>query len=437
MLKEAEALGSVSEACRRAGITRQTFYRWRRHFEASGLGGLQDRPMPSVVGRPKTMTLAKRQILLDHIRRNPMDGCAQLARWLGEIGIQVSSPTIQKTLIKWRLGSQVARNAWVQEGCPFREPATPPPDEGLMPVATLGCARSFYFLGIPKTAWGRGERLFPSSVELAEVLGTSTAILQRMIKEEHWADIRARFLLLAEASRPSAGDQAPTTKTGDSSLLTFAAREVNQLQKFLNGNPQLGPSGLRDLNSVLYASYKEFRAALGEVSPILRKPSAPSGFLLKDVHFRRPLPSRTDGRGLSLSEVKGARRLFFTGIPSIDGNTIHLSPTVRAVAEHLGFFVPPLQQVAVRQDWVRARRNADRRLMDFHQQAFTLRIGRDRVLKLHGSFESTAYKLALIGETVFDLLPDTDLHQWGMVSLACSRTYIEIHSDLRWLWGLS
>ena len=44
LLQLAEALGNVSEACRRRGISRTQFYEYRRRFRAHGLEGLKDLP---------------------------------------------------------------------------------------------------------------------------------------------------------------------------------------------------------------------------------------------------------------------------------------------------------------------------------------------------------------------------------------------------------
>lgn len=43
-LELAEALGNVSETCRRKGISRQSFYEYKRRFAEAGLEGLRDLP---------------------------------------------------------------------------------------------------------------------------------------------------------------------------------------------------------------------------------------------------------------------------------------------------------------------------------------------------------------------------------------------------------
>ena len=43
VLELAERLGNVSEACRRGGIDRTSFYDWKRRFQLQGLDRLKDR----------------------------------------------------------------------------------------------------------------------------------------------------------------------------------------------------------------------------------------------------------------------------------------------------------------------------------------------------------------------------------------------------------
>src|SRR5215218_6964728 len=42
VLELAEALGNVSEACRRRGISRTQFYEYKRRFQTHGIEGLRD-----------------------------------------------------------------------------------------------------------------------------------------------------------------------------------------------------------------------------------------------------------------------------------------------------------------------------------------------------------------------------------------------------------
>lgn len=44
VLELAEALGNVSEACRRRDVSRTQFYEYKRRFQTHGLAGLKDLP---------------------------------------------------------------------------------------------------------------------------------------------------------------------------------------------------------------------------------------------------------------------------------------------------------------------------------------------------------------------------------------------------------
>src|ERR671915_948700 len=53
VLELAERLGNVTEACRRGGIDRTSFYDWKRRFQLEGLDGLKDLP-PIAKSHPMT-----------------------------------------------------------------------------------------------------------------------------------------------------------------------------------------------------------------------------------------------------------------------------------------------------------------------------------------------------------------------------------------------
>lgn len=43
-LELAQALGDITEACRRRGVSRTQFYEWKRRFQTHGIEGLRDLP---------------------------------------------------------------------------------------------------------------------------------------------------------------------------------------------------------------------------------------------------------------------------------------------------------------------------------------------------------------------------------------------------------
>jgi transposase len=106
-LQLAELLGNVSEACRRLGIDRGTFYDWQRRFRAAGMDGLR----PSHRRRGRTST--KASAALDSLRRaalaHPGWGCGRLARALAGEGVRLSPPTVQDALRRLGLPRRVDR----------------------------------------------------------------------------------------------------------------------------------------------------------------------------------------------------------------------------------------------------------------------------------------------------------------------------------------
>jgi transposase len=108
VLQLAERLGNVSEACRRSGMDRASFYVWRRRYERDGIEGLQDRSRahvshpqttpPKIVARIKALAWS-----------HPAYGCDRIASDLARQGTDVSAVTVQKILHRAGLGTYKAR----------------------------------------------------------------------------------------------------------------------------------------------------------------------------------------------------------------------------------------------------------------------------------------------------------------------------------------
>lgn len=114
VLQLAEALGSVSEACRRSGMDRTSFYEWKRRFQTHGLAGLKDLP-PVHKSHPQTTPPETVDKILDLALEQPTRGCDWLSAHLELQGVRVSSPTVQSILIKHNLGSRYERLLKLEE----------------------------------------------------------------------------------------------------------------------------------------------------------------------------------------------------------------------------------------------------------------------------------------------------------------------------------
>lgn len=114
VLQLAEALGNVSEACRRSGMDRTSFYEWKRRFQTHGIEGLKDLP-PIHNTHPQTTPPEVEAKILQVSLKHPGYGCVKLSALLKLEGISVSSPTIQRILIKNNLGSKYHRLLRLEE----------------------------------------------------------------------------------------------------------------------------------------------------------------------------------------------------------------------------------------------------------------------------------------------------------------------------------
>lgn len=114
VLQLAEALGNAAEACRRTKMDRTSFYEYKRRFQTHGLEGLKDLP-PIHHSHPATTSPETVDQILALSLRNPAWGCCRLSAQLKLQGVSVSSPTIQKILIKNGLASKYERLLRLEE----------------------------------------------------------------------------------------------------------------------------------------------------------------------------------------------------------------------------------------------------------------------------------------------------------------------------------
>jgi transposase InsO family protein len=114
VLQLAEVLNSVSEACRRRGMTRTQFYAYKRRFELQGLEGLKDLP-PIHKTHPQTTAPEVVERILALSLAHPAWGCVRLSAHLKLDGVSISSPTIQNILIKHGMASKFDRLLKLEE----------------------------------------------------------------------------------------------------------------------------------------------------------------------------------------------------------------------------------------------------------------------------------------------------------------------------------
>lgn len=114
VLQLAEKLGNVSEACRQSGMSRANFYIWKCRFQAYGLAGLKDLP-PVHFTHPQTTTPEVEEKIIATCLKYVNRGCVELSKLLKQEGISISSPTIQKILIRHKLGQKQQRRLAIEK----------------------------------------------------------------------------------------------------------------------------------------------------------------------------------------------------------------------------------------------------------------------------------------------------------------------------------
>jgi transposase InsO family protein len=114
VLELAQQLGSVSKACRQAGMDRTSFYEWKRRFQTHGLEGLKDLP-PVPKSHPQTTPKETVDKVLALALENPAWGCNRLSDYLALESIALSSVTVQSILVKHNLGSRYERLLKLEE----------------------------------------------------------------------------------------------------------------------------------------------------------------------------------------------------------------------------------------------------------------------------------------------------------------------------------
>lgn len=115
VLELARELGNVTEACRRRGLDRTSFYEWRRRFQTHGFAGLKDLP-PIHKSHPQTTPPETVERIKELALEHPAYGCNRLEAMLSLEGRRVSSITIQKILNDNGLGTRQERWLALEKG---------------------------------------------------------------------------------------------------------------------------------------------------------------------------------------------------------------------------------------------------------------------------------------------------------------------------------
>ena len=174
LLELAQALGNVSEACRRRGMDRTSFYEYKRRFQTHGLEGLKDLP-PVHKTHPMTTPQAVVDRILALSLEHPAWGCDRLSDMLKLDGVSVSSPTVQNILIKHGMGSKYDRLLKLEEKAE-KEPITLTADQVRLIEKANPCYRERHV-----ESSRPGELLSQDTFYVGQLKGVGKVYLQAVV----------------------------------------------------------------------------------------------------------------------------------------------------------------------------------------------------------------------------------------------------------------
>jgi len=99
ILELADKTGNISQVCRQSGVSRSQYYEYKRRFKQSGIKGLNNMP-PVHKSHPQKTPLDTVEKIFELSLQHPTWGCSKLKSHLGDNGMHLSSPTIQRILIQ-------------------------------------------------------------------------------------------------------------------------------------------------------------------------------------------------------------------------------------------------------------------------------------------------------------------------------------------------
>ena len=111
VLREAERLGNVSEACRRHGMSRTLFYRLRKRLEQYGADGVHPKRRQARRGRPPAVSIQMERRVIALALAWPTCGPQFYSDQLAREGVSLAATTIWRLLRRHQLGTRRARVA--------------------------------------------------------------------------------------------------------------------------------------------------------------------------------------------------------------------------------------------------------------------------------------------------------------------------------------
>jgi transposase-like protein len=120
LLQLAESLGNISEACRRVGCSRDSYYRHRRRRDGGEDGAARSGPGHGDAASDRAASRIE-QAVLEQARINPSLGRLMVSKILYKSGFPISPSGVRLIWLRWGLATSASRKRWaatVGEGMP-------------------------------------------------------------------------------------------------------------------------------------------------------------------------------------------------------------------------------------------------------------------------------------------------------------------------------
>lgn len=108
-----EGVSSVCDLCRRHGMSRKWFYKFKKRFELHGFEGLHDKIRSSPI-MPHALSLEKRLAILDVVYDKPVRGARYIAMRIVGKGIYISEGAVWNFLFDEDLNTRRKRRLWAE-----------------------------------------------------------------------------------------------------------------------------------------------------------------------------------------------------------------------------------------------------------------------------------------------------------------------------------
>jgi transposase InsO family protein len=124
VLSEAERSGNVSATCRRHGVSRTVFYRWRHRVEHYGRDGVHPKRRRVAIGRPPTVSVQTARRVVAFALAWPTSGPQWVSDQLAREGMRIAPVTVWRLLRRHGLATRRARVAVLEQTSATHGPLT-------------------------------------------------------------------------------------------------------------------------------------------------------------------------------------------------------------------------------------------------------------------------------------------------------------------------